>query len=269
MSENRVINQVVLLPVVNIFPNPGQPRRSFSEDSLSGLAKSIEETGLLCPISVRETIPGVYELIAGERRLRAYRLLGYEKIPALIEKVDDTSGRLLPLIENLQRDDLNCFEQAQAMCTLMKEHGLTQSDIARRLGMAQSTIANKLRLMRLPDAAQEKILEYQFTERHARCLLQIESPVLLMDAIEQIHQRQLNVAQTEHYVQILLEKQKPKPTRVFILKDVRIFFNTINKAIETMKLAGIPAQTQREEDEEYINLTVKIPKSAAVKKSTA
>lgn len=264
-----ILNHVVLLPVDNIFPNPAQPRLRFSEKSLGELAASIAQNGLLQPISVREVRPGQYQVIAGERRLRAFRKLGCTDIPAIIEEVDDLSSKALALIENLQRDDLNFFEQAAAIAGLLREHELTQSELSRRLGIAQSTLANKLRILRLCDEAKKRILEGSLSERHARALLALPNDSQILAAIEQIINRQLNVAQTEQLVAVLLEKDKPKPTRLFILKDVRIFINTINKAVEMMKQAGIPAKAERDESEEFISVTVRIPKKAATKQSTA
>lgn len=269
IPDGRVVNNVVLLPVEHIVPNPDQPRRVFGEQALLELAQSIAQNGLLQPISVRERAPGEYQLIAGERRLRAFRKLGYSVIPAIVEEMDDYASKRLALIENLQRADLNFFEQAEAMASLLQEHGLSQAQLAERLGMAQSTVANKLRLLRFAPLVRRKIQENGLTERHARCLLQISGERRQLEVIAVIAQRQLNVAQTERYIASLLESHGPKPTRIFILKDVRIFLNTINKAVETMKLAGIPAVTQQSEDDEYINLTVRIPKKHAQRSRTS
>ncbi|MCI8623282.1 MAG: ParB/RepB/Spo0J family partition protein [Provencibacterium sp.] len=262
MSE-RIVNQVVLIPVQEVYPNPDQPRRDFSEEGLAELAGSIQQNGLLQPISVRR-MPKGYELIAGERRLRAFKRLGNQEIPAIVENMDALTSSTLALIENLQRADLNCFEQAYAIGGLMKAHGVSQSEIAQKLGMAQSTVANKLRLLRLSPEARAKILEYGLTERHARCLLKLETPEAQLEAIEHICRRTLNVAQSERYIADLLEKQRPRQTRMLILKDVRLFINTINKAVETMKQAGINAKAERDEDGDFICFTVRIPKKSAV-----
>ncbi|MCI8442098.1 MAG: ParB/RepB/Spo0J family partition protein [Provencibacterium sp.] len=264
MSE-RIVNQVVLIPVQEVYPNPDQPRRDFSEDALQELAQSIQQNGLLQPVSVRRTSKG-YELIAGERRLRAFLLLQKQEIPAIVEEMDALASSTLALIENLQRADLNFFEQAYAIGGLMKAHGLSQGEIAARLGMAQSTVANKLRLLRLSPQARDKILEYGLTERHARCLLKLENSQAQMEAIEHICRKTLNVAQSERYIAELLEKQKPRQTRLLVLKDVRLFINTINKAVETMKQAGINAKAERDEDNEFICFTVRIPKKSALQK---
>lgn len=267
MSE-RIVNQVVLIPVSEVYPNPDQPRRDFSEEGLRELAQSIQQNGLLQPISVRRTEKG-YELIAGERRLRAFRLLERQEIPAIVEQMDALTSSTLALIENLQRADLNFFEQAYAMGGLLKAHAISQGELAARLGMAQSTVANKLRLLRLSPEARARILEYGLTERHARCLLKLDSPQAQCDAIQHICRKTLNVAQSERYIAELLEKQKPKQTRLLVLKDVRLFINTINKAVETMKQAGINAKAERDEDGEFICFTVRIPKKSALQKTGA
>lgn len=261
IESDSVINRVVLLPVENISPNSGQPRRKFSDTSLQDLARSIEQNGLLQPVSVRETSSGQYELIAGERRLRAFKLLQRNAIPAIVEERDDMSSHTLALIENLQRDDLGFFEQAQAIRALMDAYKMTQSDVAHRLGMAQSTVANKLRLLKLSPELRSKIEESGFTERHARCLLVLEDPSLQMEAVTEIEKRGMNVAQTERYIDHLLEERRPKQTSLFFPKDVRIFLNTITRALDMMKSAGIPALSEQNEDEEYIRYTVSIPKS--------
>lgn len=258
-----VLNHVVSLPVKNIQTNPGQPRRNFPEDTLKDLAQSIEQNGLLQPISVREISEGVYELIAGERRLRAYELLGRKEIPALVESMNDVSSHMLALIENLQRETLSFFDQAQAIQSMMDLFEINQTDMARRLGMAQSTVANKLRLLRLDNETRRIVEECGFTERHARCLLLLEDDGQRALAAREIARRGMNVAQAERYIEDFADGQKPKQTRLFVPKDVRIFINTINKAIDTMKSAGIPARTEREEDEDFIRYTVCIPKKAA------
>lgn len=271
-SSPPLVNQVILLPLDCIVPNSGQPRRTFSAESLQELAQSIEENGLLQPITVRvleENENGrskSYELIAGERRLRAFRLLGQEKIPAIVERLDSLQSHVLALIENIQRDDLSYFDQALAIRSLMEEHSLTQAEIARRLGMAQSTVANKLRLLRLDEDLRLQITAAGFTERHARCLLLLPSPQLQKTAVEEIIRRGMNVAQTEQYIQHLIQPGASKgqaslrQSRRFVPKDVRIFVNTINHAIETMQNAGIEACAEHDEDEHFIHYSIRIAK---------
>lgn len=256
--------RVLLIPTERIVPNAAQPRRSFSEESLRELAQSIEANGLLQPITVRSLEDG-YELIAGERRLRAFRLLGRGEIPAIIEEMDAAQSRVLALIENIQRDDLGWFDQALAIRSLMDEQSFTQAEAARRLGMAQSTLANKLRLLKLDESLRERILAAGLTERHARCLLLLPTVPLQEEAAEEIIRREMNVAQAEQLVRRLLERTKneqaPHQSRRFIPKDVRIFVNTIRHAVETMKSAGIEASTERTEDEQTIRYTVCISKT--------
>lgn len=268
-AARQVINQVVLLPVEAISPNPGQPRKRFPERGMLELMQSIVQNGLLQPITVRQVALGEYQLIAGERRLQAFLKLGCVEIPALIEEVDDLSSMALALIENLQRENLNFFEEASALEALQKESGLSQSELARRIGQAQSTLANRLRLLRLSEPIRERILDENLSERHARALLTLNTDAQIGAIIDEVVKKRLNVQQTEQLIANMMEGIKPKPTRLFILKDVRIFINTINKAVEVMKQAGIPASSERDESEEYISVTVRIPKKAATRQKGA
>lgn len=268
--EKRIINQVVLLPVEKITANPNQPRRYFDPLGLEDLAESIRHSGLLQPITVRRLEGERYELIAGERRLRAFERLHYYEIPCIVEDCDKVTSHAWSLIENMQRADLHFLEQARGIRELMEGYGFTQTEVASRLGFTQSSIANKLRLLRFDDKIQEKITKKGLTERHARCLLQLlDQPEILSEALDQIEKRCLNVAQTEQYVKTLLGRSKGKPVRIFLLKDVRIFVNTIHKAIDTMKLAGIQASSEQHEEGDQIIFTVRIPKKSAFKKTSA
>lgn len=272
VSSPLPLNQVILLPLDHIVPNSGQPRRFFSEESLRELAQSIEENGLLQPITVRapeesgDSKNEYYELIAGERRLRAFRLLGREEIPAIVERFDSMKSHVLALIENIQRDDLSYFDQAIAIRNLMEEHSLTQAEVSRRLGMAQSTVANKLRLLKLDAGLRAQISAAGFTERHARCLLLLPDPDLQKTAVEEIIRRGMNVAQTEQYIRRLTQagtiqgQARPHQSHRFVPKDVRIFVNTINHAIETMQNAGIEASAEHDEDEHFIHYSIRIAK---------
>lgn len=257
------MGQVVLLETAAIAPNPYQPRKQFAPEALKELAGSIAANGLLQPVTVRP-VDGGYELIAGERRLMACRMLQMERIPALVESYDDQQSAIFALIENLQRQDLNYFEQAAGIQRLMKQCGMTQEQVAKRLGKSQPTIANKLRLLVFPDQLRRRMLDAGLTERHARALLNLPESCW-EEAVTEIIAHRWNVAETEAYIarKRALQAPKKKATRLFLLKDFRIFMNTISQAVSTMKMAGIEIDTEEEEDEDYIHYTMRIPKKSA------
>ena len=248
-----------------ILPNPSQPRKVFQEEELEGLAQSIAENGLLQPVTVRRE-NGAYYLIAGERRLRACKLAGLKEIPALVADCEPEDSAVLALLENLQRKDLQMFEQANAIVNLLREWQITQEEAAKRLGMSQSYLANKIRLLKLSPEEQEEILKHHLSERHARALLRVDDMTLRQKLLATVIERGLNVAQTEELAAAALQPKKPagKRKRTFIAKDIRLFINTIDHAVDAMKTAGIPAQTEKKETEEYIECTVRIPKNHRV-----
>lgn len=261
LSDKR---KVVQLNINLIHPNPAQPRRSFSEEELLGLSRSIRTNGLIQPISVRRIKDG-YELIAGERRLRACKMAGLTTVACIISDCTPERSAMLAMTENLQRQDLQIFEEAEGIRRLIEEWNVTQEEAALRLGKSQSTLANKLRLLRLTPEEREKITVCGLTERHARALLRITEDKLREKTLNQIIVKHLNVQQTDDLVEKLLnENAAPKSKRTFVIKDVRIFFNTINHAIETMKKSGINAQTLKSETDDYIECVVRIPKAQAV-----
>ena len=262
-KKKREVNKVVLLPLREICSNPNQPRKVFDDDSIRDLAESIRESGLLQPVTVRKTDNG-YALIAGERRVRAFRLLSREFIPAIVEDCSREQSAAFALIENIQRENLNYFEQAFGIARLMHEMSLTQQQISVKLGMAQSTLANKLRLLQYSPTVQRAFLEKKLTERHARALLRIGDREEQLNAIDHIAANNLNVEQTERYVESLVsEKNVSQGSRLFIVKDMRIFLNSINKAINTMQHAGIEVDANKRETEDFFEYTIRIPKSSA------
>ncbi|EOS55941.1 MULTISPECIES: ParB/RepB/Spo0J family partition protein [unclassified Anaerotruncus] len=270
-TKQKTISRVLLLNIREISSNPYQPRSQFEPRALQELADSISQNGLLQPVTVREWENG-YQLIAGERRLMACKMLGMEQIPAIVNRVDDEKSAVFALIENLQRKDLNYFEEAQGIQTLMQTSGMSQQEVAKKLGKAQSTVANKLRLLFFGEDLRQKMLDNGLTERHARALLRLPNERLVNEAIQYIVAERLNVGESESYIESLLtavpEKPPSKPaTRLFVVKDLRIFMNTITKAVSTMRLAGIEVDTSKEEDEEYIHYLVKIPKKSAYRSS--
>ena len=255
--------RVLYLSVDAIRANPDQPRKYFEPEALHELAESIGRYGILQPLTVRRGEDG-YELIAGERRLRAAKLAGLREVPCLAVRSNEEESALLSLIENLQRRDLNFFEEALAIESLGEKFGLDRAQISEKLGKAPSTVSNKLRLLRLPEEVREKIIAAELTERHARALLRIENEDKLHAAADTVIKRSLNVAQTERLVNAILEDetaQKPRVIKLF--KDVRIFVNTINHAVDTMREAGIKAEALRTETQDSIEFTVRIPKEFA------
>ena len=260
---------VLQLPAAEIRPNPRQPRRVFDEAGLRELAASIRAHGVLQPLTVRRTAEG-WELIAGERRLRASRLAGLETVPCIESAAGDEESALLALIENLQRQDLHYFEEAAAIGDYIRRTGITQEEAARRLGRSPSALANKLRLLRLSPACREQLMQRCLTERHARCLLRLENESERLAAIQYIADRQLNVAQTEQYIErrlAALQATPPAGRRTFILKDVRLFLNSVDHGLRLIRSAGVDAACNRQETEEDILLTIRIPKQRAPKGS--
>ena len=253
------------IPVASIHRSPYQPRVTFDEESIAELAQSIRQVGLIQPLVVRKALEGGYELVAGERRLRAVKSLGMEKVTCIVEQsVQDESSAMMALIENLQREDLHYLEEAQCYSTLLSTYNLTQEELAQRLGKSQSSIANKLRLLRLPEDVLNAMRNAGLTERHGRALLRLETPDEQRAALAYILSRDLNVAATDAYIDRLLEaKAAPESERqkTFILKDVRVFLNTIAHSLDLMKQGGIDAGMQRQETDDALILTINIPKA--------
>lgn len=255
---------ILMLPEQEIMPNPTQPRRHFDRQELANLAQSIRANGILQPVTIR-SVQGGYELIAGERRLRAARLAGLTQIPCILINADDRKTAIFSLLENLQRQDLSFFEEADAIQKLIGIYGLSQEEAARKLGMAQSTLSNKLRLLRLPESIRRTLEQEQLTERHARTLLRLETEEQMTEVLAQIIQEKLNVAQSERLIDQLLNRPAPvkkdRKAPIKLFKDVRLFVNTLHHAVDTMKRAGIPAAASQNETEEYIEYVVRIPKN--------
>ncbi len=247
------------IPLFKISPNPAQPRKRFSMAEIEALAKSIEENGLIQPIIVRKAGNG-YELIAGERRLRAAKLAGFKEINAVISDCTDKDSATLAIVENLQRKSLSLFEEALSIYSLIKEWEITQEEAAKKLNMSQSAIANKVRLLRLGFDEQKLIEEYRLTERHARALLKIDDKALRLATLKHIITKELNVKNSEEYIHKLLNPKKKQNTKGFICGDVRVFMNTVNNAVSTMLTAGIYANLQKIETDNYIECIVKIEK---------
>ena len=254
--------QVLMLPAEELRPNPMQPRRVFDSGALEELAASIRQHGILQPLTVRRTARG-WELIAGERRLRAARLAGLRTVPCLEAQVSDTDSALLALLENLQRQDLHYLEEATALAAFLRQTGMTQEQLAEKLGRSPSAVANKLRLLRLSPQCASELLKHNLSERHARALLRLEDESERLTALKHIVSAGLNVAQTERYIDQRLQAlaaAPPKGRRTYIIKDVRLFLNRVDRGLRLIREAGVDAQAGREETEEEILLTIRIPK---------
>ena len=292
------VQTVHMLPVDRIIPNPNQPRKTFDDTALFRLAESIRQYGILQPLTVRHIIrnekemplaqsktgeislvservynpkpqaekPPLYEVIAGERRLRAAVLAGLSEVPCLFSDVSDSRSAELAIVENIQREDLNIFEEAEAIAQLIRSCSLTQEQAASRLSYSQSYIANKLRLLRLAGEERQIILENGLTERHARAVLRISVPEQRRKLLRAIIEKNLNVSQTEELIDRLLlppvkdADTEGKPRRKLILKDIRIFYNTIERAVDTISKAGIDVLHEKREDEDAVEYIIRVPK---------
>ena len=248
------------LSPAEIRPNPDQPRRSFEDVPLQSLAESIRQHGILQPLTVRKTAAG-YVLVAGERRLRAAKLAGCATVPCLLVEMEDRQSALMALVENLQREDLHYLEEAAAIAKLMADYSLSQEEAAKKLGRSQSAVANKLRLLRLSPACAALLREAELTERHARALLRLEDEEERLDALRHIAAKHLNVAQSEEYIEQRLQRlaqTEPRRRPTFLIRDVRLFLNSLDRHLRLIRDAGIGADCQREDTEGEILLTIRI-----------
>lgn len=261
-------NTLFSIPVDAIKRNPHQPRRIFDEASLFELAESIRSCGVIQPLNVRKLDDNTYELISGERRLKASKLIGLKTVPAIVMNIEEEKSAVIALIENLQRENLSFFEEALAYEKLISEFSLTQDELAFKLGKSQSAVANKLRLLKLSDEIKTKVVENNLTERHCRALMRISNEILQLKAIKIIIEKGLNVTESEKYIDELLlntKREKARNKRVLpLFKDIRIFTNTVNQAVEIMKKAGIETKTKKNETEDFIEYHIVIDKKTAV-----
>ena len=247
--------RVVFLPARSIRPNPAQPRKVFREEALMELAESIRRHGILQPLSVRRIGPH-YELIAGERRLRAGILAGLTEIPCIVMHMDDKESGLTALVENLQRQDLDYIEEARGICAVMDSFSMSQEEAARLLGKSQSAVANKLRLLRHSPKVLQRLRETGLTERHARALLRLPTEGAALAAIDHIHKLGLSVARSESYIESLLTPMLPRQERA----DVAAFLKHVSQTLSRIQRSGIGAISERRETEDQIVLTITIPK---------
>jgi len=265
-SNSEEKNRIIHIPVEKIKPNPYQPRKVFDKASLEELCESIKQYGVLQPISVRRMSSGNYELVAGERRLRAAKMANLNEIPAIVMDITDNDSAILAMIENLQREDLHFMEEAEGYLNLISEHGMTQEELALKVGKTQSTIANKLRLLKLPPLVKKIINDNDLTERHARALLKLHDEQLQLKVLKTVCEKGLNVKKTEELVQNVIEKytkdadkQKGKK-QIRVFRDLRIYLNTLKQAVDMMKKAGIDAKSIHTDKGNYIEYIIRIPK---------
>lgn len=257
------MNDISHIPTEKLLPNPYQPRHQFESEDMLELANSIKENGILQPLLIRRINNSDYfEIIAGERRLRAAILAGIERVPCIELDCDYEQSAVYSILENVQRADLTFFEEAAAIGQLINHFGMSQTEVAKRLGKSQSTLSNKLRLLSLPVDVRYFIEKEGLTERHARALLVLDNEKTIWAALNVVKDKHLNVEQTEAYISTLVDKKvRTKRKGPAVFKDVRIFVNTVTKAIETMKASGIDAISDKTETDEYIEFRVKIPKT--------
>lgn len=261
-EEQEEHEEIRKIPIGHIVPNRFQPRTVFDDDRIEELSRTIHTHGIIQPIVVRELDHEKFEIIAGERRWRAMNRLGWEEVPAIIKNLSDTETASVALIENLQREELSPIEEAIAYGKLLEIHNLTQEALAQRLGKGQSTVANKLRLLKLPQEVQDALLNKSITERHARSLIPLKNPGLQVKLLVEVIEKSLNVKQTEDRVVKLLEQNnpKPKPKRKAFSKDMRIAVNTIRQSLSMVADSGINLNSDEEEFDEYYQFTIRIPK---------
>ncbi len=269
-SENRGEEKnIVYIKIENIRPNPYQPRKKFDRNALMELCESIKQYGVIQPINVRKINSFTYELVAGERRLRAAMLAGLTEIPAIVMDIDDNDSAVMALIENLQREDLTYLEEAEGYKNLITEHNFTQEQLAAKLGKSQSTIANKIRLLKLSPMVKKILTDNNLTERHARALLKLHEEQLQLKVLKKVVERGLNVKKTEELIEKVIERYTEAKTRNEIkkrqvtkaIKDIRIFINTIKQAINMMKESGVNAKAAQFDRGSYIEFIIRIPKS--------
>lgn len=257
---------ITYIPIEAVRPNPYQPRRHFDQHSLEELAASIKQYGILQPISVRRQTSTVYELIAGERRLRAAKIAGLTTIPVIIHEMGESDSAIVTLLENLQREDLSYMEEAEGYSHLINQHHLTQEEVAARVGKTQSTIANKLRLLRLPPLVKKMLADHGLTERHARALLKLPDEQLQLKILKQVCERGLNVKQTEELIDATVDRlcgdTRPKKSKKLFtgISSVKIFINTVKQAVNLIKDAGLDASLKENLGDNYVEYVIRITK---------
>ena len=260
--------KLLMLKPDDIITNPNQPRKIFDTYELQSLADSISANGIIQPLTVRKGNGGKYLLIAGARRLRAAKMVGLRRIPCVLHRTSDMVASLYAITENTQRSDLNCFEEAIAIQTLINDFRLTQTEVAVQLGMANSTVSNKLRLLKLSEELRTRLISSNLTERHARALLRL--PAEKRESIlDKIIADGLNLLQSEKLIDDVLNPELTKedeapskpPIRKAAIGDIKLFSNSLYKLLGTMQNAGITANSRKRETDDYVEYKVRIFKN--------
>ena len=262
--KNNKNDEVEKIKIENIIPNPYQPRKTFESDSIKELAESIDSFGIIQPLTIRPR-GDRYELIAGERRLRAAKFLGLNKVPVIIKEFDNQEMAEIALVENLQRKDLDFIEESHAYSRLLDEFNLTQKELAEKIGKSQSTIANKLRILGLSQEVQKKLKSPSISERHARALLKLPDREKQLSIVEKIKKDELTVRETEKLIKRVIEKEQEKPEQSVktVYKDLRVFTNSLKKTIDDMKEAGLDVNVNKNKTEEFIEYKIRLPRSSS------
>lgn len=259
----KIVNNVIEVPIDKISLNPYQPRKIFDSDAISELAKSIKEYGVIQPITVRKNFIGGYELVSGERRLKASRLINKTHMPCIVIDVTENDSAVIALLENLQRKDLTYWEEAEAMQHLILDHKYTQEELATKLGKSQSAVANRLRILKLPESVKNILQENNLTERHARAILKVHDETAQLKILKQVCDSDLNVAKTEEMVTKTIEKVEAERVKesgkMMGVVHLRMFINTINKAVDVVQKAGVKVEASKKENKNFIEYLIKIP----------
>jgi len=261
----RNIGRLREIPIDFIEKTENQPRIHFSEKEMDELCRSIKQVGIIQPLTVRYCGGGAYELLAGERRFRAAKMIGLSSVPCIITDADDESAAIITLVENLQRKDLDFFEEASGIALLIRKLGITQEQAAQKIGKSQSAVANKLRLLRLPKTVREKITEYGLSERHARAVLSLPDEKTMLDALRAAKDRQIGADEFEKAIANWIpgeKSKKKKPSVTGFCRDIRLYVNTISKTVKLMKSSGINASLEKEEGDGSIVYTITIKEAS-------
>lgn len=255
------MSQLIQIDIQKIIANPYQPRTNFDKDALNELSQSILENGLIQPIVVRPSLNGKYEIVAGERRFKAASMVGYQKIPCIVQDYTDLQSAQIALIENIQRENLSPIEEAEAFHTLIEMTGMTQQELAVKLGKTQSTIANKLRLLKLPDTVKEALKERKMTERHARAMLSITDKQVIDEITQKVIENKMTVSETEKVVKEQMKAHKKTQKVMVLTQSVRIALNTIKQAVNMIRMSNIDIDMSEEDQEDVYVITLKVAKN--------
>ena len=255
------MSHLIEIDINQIIANPYQPRTTFDKGALTELSQSILENGLIQPIVVRESLSGKYEIVAGERRFKAACMAGYQKVPCIVQEYTDLQSAQIALIENIQRENLTPIEEAEAFQTLIDMTGMTQQELAIKVGKTQSTIANKLRLLKLPETVKEALKERKMTERHARAMLSITDQQVIDEITKKVIDNKMTVSETEKVVREELKAHK-KTNKVMVLtQSVKIALNTIKQAVNMIRMSNIDIDMSEEDQDEVYVITLKVAKN--------